>query len=283
MDLTAPVTLVCLPEHGDSATPRSQPVLDAAPVLSNDFIGEDHWRLRLRSKGISRRALPGQFVMLTLARSDEWLPMLPRPMALFSWSAAGEVVEIVYRVVGEGTRILSTWRTGEIMSVVGPLGGGFRLARGSTGILLLGRGIGTCSLTALAGVAEARGVAVHAVSSGRNPSTLFASEFYKAIPVASLLEVTDQDGSSEVGALWVRLQALIHREPIQQIFVCGSRRLLDVGAALGREAGASVQVALEAHMACGLGYCHGCSTGYPGLALEAPLVCKDGPVFMCAD
>jgi dihydroorotate dehydrogenase electron transfer subunit len=41
-------------------------------------------------------------------------------------------------------------------------------------------------------------------------------------------------------------------------------------------------VSLEAHMACGLGYCHGCSSGAPGLAEEAPLVCRDGPVFRCS-
>jgi len=40
-----------------------------------------------------------------------------------------------------------------------------------------------------------------------------------------------------------------------------------------------VQVSLEAHMACGLGYCHGCATGTRTADEESPLICRDGPVF----
>ena len=35
-------------------------------------------------------------------------------------------------------------------------------------------------------------------------------------------------------------------------------------------------------MACGLGFCHGCAAGRPGLPAETPLVCRDGPVFRWA-
>jgi hypothetical protein len=38
-------------------------------------------------------------------------------------------------------------------------------------------------------------------------------------------------------------------------------------------------VSLEARMACGIGYCHGCSHGAVGESEEAPLVCREGPVF----
>ena len=43
--------------------------------------------------------------------------------------------------------------------------------------------------------------------------------------------------------------------------------------------GMFVQVSLEARMACGIGYCHGCSHGAVGESEEAPLVCREGPVF----
>ncbi|MFF5987120.1 iron-sulfur cluster-binding protein [Prauserella flavalba] len=32
-------------------------------------------------------------------------------------------------------------------------------------------------------------------------------------------------------------------------------------------------------MACGLGYCRGCAAGGGDGTQEAPLVCRDGPVF----
>jgi dihydroorotate dehydrogenase electron transfer subunit len=50
---------------------------------------------------------------------------------------------------------------------------------------------------------------------------------------------------------------------------------------VARASGASVQVSIEARMACGLGFCHGCATGIVGASEESPLVCVDGPVFGC--
>ena len=35
-------------------------------------------------------------------------------------------------------------------------------------------------------------------------------------------------------------------------------------------------------MACGIGYCHGCSHGAVGESEEAPLVCREGPVFVAS-
>ncbi|MBO0872611.1 MAG: dihydroorotate oxidase electron transfer subunit, partial [Pseudonocardia sp.] len=57
----------------------------------------------------------------------------------------------------------------------------------------------------------------------------------------------------------------------------GSERLARLAAELGGRWRASVQVCLEAHMACGLGYCHGCATSTGGGPPR--LVCRDGPVF----
>ena len=88
-------------------------------------------------------------------------------MAVYRWDRAAGSIEIVYRVVGEGTTALTSWRAGEAMTVVGPLGTGFQLRPTSETVLLLGRGIGTCSLTALAVEAAAAGVSVLAVASGR--------------------------------------------------------------------------------------------------------------------
>src|SRR5690606_8716440 len=117
---------------------------------------------------MARRAQPGQFAMLTVARQDEIAPVLPRPMALYDWDRAGGTVDFVYKLVGSGTRQLSTWRAGELMTVVGPLGRGFTVPD-EGGLLLLARGIGICSVTSLGAAAARAGVQVHAVLSARHP------------------------------------------------------------------------------------------------------------------
>ncbi len=272
------VQLARLPMQGINEPPGG-PVLERAPVIAHEEIAPACWLLTLTAPVIAGHAQPGQFAMLTVASQSKVEPVLPRPMAIYAWNREHGTVQIVYRIVGEGTRLLATWRIGERMTVVGPLGRAFSLHPKTRSVLLLGRGIGTCSLTALSGIARERGVEVHAVVSARNREALIGTDAYKRNHARTVLEVIDIDGSSSVSALYSQLEVLMQSHSVEQIFVCGSNRLLQLAAELGDAFGAGVQVSLEAHMACGLGYCHGCSTGYPGLAEEAPLVCKDGPVF----
>lgn len=261
---------------------RSRPAFELAEVLANQPIAEEHFRLVVRAPRLARACRPGQFANLTVARPDELAPVLPRPMAAYGWDAARGEAAFVYRVVGEGTRLLATWRPGEQLELVGPLGRGFDLAPKSRAALLIGRGIGICSLTALAEQAAARDVALHALVSARRPELLIGLDLFEQLG-AGITAVHDLDGSSAVEQLRPRLERALDRLPLGQVFVCGSNRLLQLAADFGRRYDLDVQVSLEAHMACGLGYCHGCSTGYPGLAEEAPLVCRDGPVFRIRD
>jgi dihydroorotate dehydrogenase electron transfer subunit len=220
--------------------------------------------------------------MLTVARPGEPAPVLPRPMAIYGVDPGRGTVDVVYRVVGEGTSRLTGWRSGEPMVTVGPLGRGFVLRETMKRILLLGRGIGTCSLTSLAAEACAQGVRVVAVASARNPDALIGPDDYRAYGVEEVIDVVDSDGSSAVDVLAARLDAAC-RDGVDEIFVCGSGRLLAAAADIADRTGAGVQVSLEAHMACGLGFCHGCAAGRPGLPHETPLVCADGPVFRYPD
>jgi dihydroorotate dehydrogenase electron transfer subunit len=126
-----------------------------------------------------------------------------------------------------------------------------------------------------------RGVRVYAVSSARTTDALVGGDFYRERGVQHVLAVTDADGSSSVDRLGARLVADLRTAPVEQVFVCRSRRLVSLATDLAARCGAEVQVSLEAHMACGLGYCHGCASGAPGFADESPLICADGPVFAC--
>jgi dihydroorotate dehydrogenase electron transfer subunit len=270
--------LARLPDTGPLAPARPDPHLVEAPVLSNVPLTADYWRLTLASPEIAAAAQPGQFVMLTIANPEDPAPVLPRPMAIYGWDRTGGTFDIVYRIVGDGTRRLAAWRPGRPMVVVGPLGRGFTLPDRRGPVLVLGRGIGTCSLTALAGEATARGFQVHAVASARNRGALVGHEAYRAAGAAQIIEAVDEDGSSAPERLRERLTALSD-EGLAAVYACGSNRLLALGADLAAANRAEVQVSLEAHMACGLGFCHGCAAGRPGLPRETPLVCADGPVF----
>jgi dihydroorotate dehydrogenase electron transfer subunit len=261
-----------------------RPLLLDAPVVANVPVARDYLRITLEAPGVATVAHPGQFLMMTIARQDELAPVLPRPMAIYALDATAGTVDVVYRTVGTGTHRMATWRAGEPMTIVGPLGRGFTIPPRARSILLLGRGIGNCSLTTIVPEAVGRGIRVSVVVSARDPGALVGGDTCREAGAADVLEVVDSDGSSDLASVLDALgpKATSH----DAYYVCGSHRLLELAAGLAHDAGrggpadhAEVQVSLEAHMACGLGYCHGCAAGRPGLPAETPLVCRDGPVF----
>lgn len=262
--------------------PVPVPTWRAAEVLVNRHHIDRYQHLRLAAPEIAAAARPGQFVMLTAAKGHAGGPVLPRPMAIYSWDADAGVIDILYAVVGDGTRALATFSPGERMVVVGPLGRGFDIQPDTGRVLLVGRGIGTCSLTGVAQELAGGPVEVVAVTSGRDPGAVIGADVFRAHGAAAVRAVSDAEGSSGVERLRTDLCRELDDHPPQQILTCGSERLARLSAELGARWGATVQVSVEAHMACGLGYCHGCATGAVDDMLESPLVCRDGPVFRLA-
>jgi dihydroorotate dehydrogenase electron transfer subunit len=120
---------------------------------------------------------------------------------------------------------------------------------------------------------------VAAVASARHRGVLIGPDTYRAAGVSEVVRGRRQEDSSSAPAALAQRLAGWCADGVDELYVCGSARLLALAATLGRRHGAGVQVSLEAHMACGLGFCHGCAAGRPGLPNETPLVCSDGPVF----
>ncbi|MDI2032483.1 dihydroorotate oxidase electron transfer subunit [Saccharopolyspora sp. TS4A08] len=252
------------------------PVSERAPVLTNRALSDRYRVLRLRSETIARRARAGQFAMV--APDARPGTVLPRPMAIYARDVERGVVEIVYGVVGDGTRSLAAIAEGEHVVVTGPLGHGFTITDEARHVLLIGRGVGTCAMTSVAQDLAGTSVRVSAVLSGRDRTAVLGEDVLRRCG-AELLLVTDADGTSRVSAVRERLHRAFDDDPPQLVLTSGSERLTRLAAQLAARWRAGAQVSIEAHMACGLGYCHGCAAGDGDGTREAPLVCRDGPVF----
>ncbi len=99
-----------------------------SPILYNEEISPSYFRMGLRSPLVASEAKPGQFVMVKV--SNHFDPLLRRPFSLHR--IEGPLIEILYKVVGKGTEILSQRRKGEMLDLIGPLGNGFQI-RGDGG------------------------------------------------------------------------------------------------------------------------------------------------------
>jgi dihydroorotate dehydrogenase electron transfer subunit len=255
------------------------PVDEDAVVVANEPAGGPNHRLVLRSRRIARTAPAGQFVMVTVPDGTGGNFLLPRPMAIHRRRPADDTIELIFKTVGAGTRALALVPVGAPVELVGPLGRGFVLAPGHRSALLIGRGIGVCALMGVAEDARGTGVAVTVLLSARDEAAIIGREDGAELGVR-VHAVDDRSGTSDPAAVGRLLRARLRDAPPDLVLVCGSARLTALAAELGREWGAEVQVSLEAHMACGVGYCHGCALpGEAGTEREGPLVCVDGPVF----
>jgi dihydroorotate dehydrogenase electron transfer subunit len=197
-------------------------------------------------------------------------------MAVHRRHPAEGLIEIVYGVVGHGTRQLARLPVGAELTVIGPLGNGFDLGAGRGEVLALARGVGVCAVMGVVEDCAASGRPVLPVLSGRTAGELIGVADCAELSVRPW-SVTDTDGTSAVEAVEAGLLAYGATTPPDLIVTSGSRRLIDLAGRLGDVWGVPVQVSVEARMACGLGYCHGCAV--PRGDTEGPLVCQDGPVF----
>jgi len=316
------------------ATPRRR--YDAV-VLENRPLCREHWRVRVSVGQTLPATQPGQFVQLscrppqsaidhdrllgaTRSYSDlqqielcEQVPLLRRPFSLAGRGddAGGTWLDIIYRVVGVGTRWLSQLRAGQMVDLIGPLGRGFELPAGKSLGLLVGGGVGLPPMLYLAeALAKAGWQAVAFIgaqtadllpvnllphqqpSTDGNP-TRCVSEFARHdLPTA----VTTDDGSlGPKGFITDALDRFLSRLSQADarrcvIFACGPEPMMRAAAALAASRDLACQVSLERTMACGLGTCQSCivriedATDPHGRTADGRpwryrLACTDGPVF----
>ena len=248
-------------------------------IISNDEIAPEHYLMRVRSEALANGE-PGQFGVIRPGAATDVHPILPRPMAAYRYDRDAGTADFVYRVVGYGTAAMAQRRAGDIVEIVGPVGRPFPIADDANGILIVGRGIGVCSLTTLVEAARRQNTEIYAVFSARNKDVVLGKDIIKKAR-GNALYVDDADGSSNVSNVEPWISEIIESGRVQQAYVCGSNRLIELTTRLAAPADVETYVSLEAHMACGLGYCHSCATGAFGESAESPLVCRDGPVFRC--
>jgi dihydroorotate dehydrogenase electron transfer subunit len=264
------------------------PIRTHARVIANRAEGHGH-KMLLEVAGWPGAA-PGQFLMLGagaeagVPRQD---PLLPRPMAVYRNLPAGAGgaggdhtlprVEVLYRVAGRGTTLLSEAEPGQRVSLVGPLGCGFPIETGTAPALLVGGGTGIASLFELAAALRAAGRAVTVLLGARGELDLIGREDFETLGVD--LVCTTQDGSfGEKGLVTLpfarRLEAA---PPGTSVYACGPTPMMRATAELAQSQAVRCFVSLENPMACGFGVCLGCAV--PRREGGYSLVCRQGPVF----
>ena len=228
-------------------------------IVENTRLVPGVYRMQLRGD-TSAITAPGQFVNIQL----EGL-FLRRPISVCD--VEGDVLTIIYKVVGKGTEAISHLQEGQLDVLTG-LGNGYDLSAAGERPVLLGGGVGVPPMYLLAKRLIADGKTPAVILGFNKKEEIFYEEEFKAL--GCKVFVTTVDGSYGIkGFVTDALQALDYTH----FFTCGPEPMLK---AVYKASKTSGQMSFEERMGCGFGACMGCScktlTGYKR-------ICKDGPVM----
>jgi dihydroorotate dehydrogenase electron transfer subunit len=206
----------------------------------------------------ARSVRAGQFVMLRVEPG----PLLRRPFSVYR--VDGDVIEVVLKPVGVGTRLLLAAAR---VSCVGPLGRGFSLDPGAGKLALVSGGVGVAPMPLAARAAREAGLRVVWIHGART-----AVELCSEWEGDEVVWATDDGSRGYPGSAVTAAPA-----GVGQVLACGPTPMLAAVAARWPEA----QVAVETYMGCGTGVCLGCAVPLARGGYDR--ACTDGPVYRAAD
>ncbi len=243
-------------------------------------------RTRLVCPEIARSAVAGQFVNVQVSTTTD--PLLRRPFSVHAVYPDEGIFSLLYVLVGRGTALLWQKKSGESVSVVGPLGRGFDLGEDpDASHVIVAGGCGAAPLHFVVDSVCAKWGCekVTVLTGARNADAVLCEVEFKAHGVD--VGVSTDDGSYGYhGLVTELLEQQLAREPDLsrvRIYTCGPHPMLKAVAGVAAKVGVgNCQVSLENHMSCAIGVCMGCVQKIRDASAEGwhyERVCKEGPVF----
>jgi len=290
------MTLTAAQQHAQAN--RDTIFVEDGEVLAVESFPGEQFVMRILAPKCAAAARPGSFVHLTC---DDSLPMR-RPLSIMR--VGDDWIEILYKIVGEGLRLLARKQVGDTLSVLGPIGQPFRMSEDRPRPLLIGGGVGIPPMVYIADW-------IRQDAGSWQPLAILGSEIPFPFPLLAsdadtpwlepvtnstmpLLEswgvpcrlatLAGYDGCfdgyvTELADRW--LSTLSPEEMAEvAIYACGPTPMLKAVAELAERHDLPCQVSLEEFMACAVGGCAGCAVRIhtpDGDAMKR--VCVDGPVF----
>jgi dihydroorotate dehydrogenase electron transfer subunit len=217
------------------------------------------------------RPAAGQFYMLMATRWGGGAgerPFLPRAFSVLRAPASGTQLQFLVEDVGPGTNRLCELAVGDQLSLVGPLGNGFRPARQGRRALLVGGGVGIAPLAILQDQLDAPATLVLGFRDAHHAA---GAQLLGAARIA-----TDDGSAGRRGLVTDLLEDELDADRHAEVYACGPPAMLEAVRLLCAVREIPAQLALESGMACGFGACFGCvvATRHGYLRL-----CVDGPVL----
>lgn len=251
-------------------------------ILDQEEVAPQHFRMKIKAPIIAAQAQAGQFVHVLPRSASICDPLLRRAFSILK--ADDGAIDILYRVEGRGTSLLSSLKAGDSINLLGPLGQNFEPLYNSS--LLVGGGVGVPPMAMLASTRN-ESQDTRAIIGARTKADLICLEDFGnyGVPV----DIATDDGSRGykgrvTDLLEMQLRARSDTKP--RVYACGPLPMLRAVAKLCREYSVEAQVSLEENLPCGVGVCNGCVV--PIVTAERDYdrfrrICIQGPVMWASE
>lgn len=240
-------------------------------ILSKKLIRKpDVFYYKIDAPLISKKAKPGQFVIIRLNEEGERIPL-----SLADINPEEGTISLIVMVVGKTSAEMSTLKEGDnILDLCGPLGQPTHIEKIGR-IVLIGGGFGVAPLFPIARAFKAAGNTVTAVMGARSADLLiYETEMSK---VCDRVIITTNDGSKGAkGLVTDALKNLLDADGADMVMAVGPAIMMKVVSDTTRPYKVKTIVSLNPIMVDGTGMCGGCRVFIKGKNMFA---CTDGPDF----
>lgn len=241
-------------------------------LVENIQLNHDNFKLVLQAPAKLPQMFPGQFVNVEIKKAAEIF--LRRPFSILDVDYENNTFSLLVKILGRGSKVLTTYQPGEKISVIFPLGSRFTFPEENDKVLLIGGGSGVAPMLFLAKICGLKPEKVHVIIGARSKQD--------HIDVASYREhgnyyFTTEDGSlGEKGFVTHHPVFSEHLSSFDKVYTCGPDLMMKAVARAAAENNVFCEASLENMMACGFGVCLCCVEK----TVDGNLcVCTDGPVF----
>jgi len=240
-------------------------------LLENKPLNHDNYRLVLQAERDLSEIFPGQFVNIKIKKAGV---LLRRPFSVFDINKEKRTISLLIKILGKGSKVLTTCKPGEKIDVIYPLGKGFSLPDKNDNILLVGGGVGVAPLLFLAKMSGIPSENVSVIIGAKDRGEHISVENYKLF--GNFYFATEDGSMGTKGFVTNVPEFTDHLSEYDKIYTCGPSPMMKAIVKEALKRNIFCEVSLESKMACGIGICLCCvektTTGNR-------CVCKDGPVF----
>ncbi len=275
-------------------------VKEAFKIKENTEIAKNTFKMVLDVDNLFKKGMkigPGQFVNLYPKGT-----YLPRPISVGEVSKEKGTITLIYKVVGEGTRILSRLSKGHSIDTMLSLGTGYDLELKGNRPILIGGGSGLPPMIGLYKELVKLGAKPLVLLGFKHTTDVFGIDNFDKNDLYLSIEGPNEPKSDENTDFTCKTKAMLKEniffealphevlkkleesgviKDITGFAICGPEAMIKACGAYLSEIGIKGEVSLEARLGCGFGACAGCAipckTEDGGRTMKG--VCKAGPVF----